>query len=107
MYTMPLMILTSLSSCSTKPPLVTLNQMDVQRNAILPWKVDKYNEKTCKMEGHKLDPMPLVVDGQANPVLQKGVFVSWEDYTKLIEYGKTECKNQKTLIEAQNKNAKD
>lgn len=101
---MPLMILTSLSSCSSKPPLVTLNKMDVQRNAILPWKVDKYNDKTCKMEGHKLSPMPLVVDGKANPALQKSVYISWDDHTKLVEYGKIECENAKTKSIQEQKN---
>lgn len=91
---MPLMILTNLS-CANKPPLVTLNQMDVRNNRINPWKVDKYNEETCAMEGHKLSPLPLVVDGKANPDLQKGVYVSWDDYTKLVQYGKTECENAK------------
>lgn len=98
------MILISLSSCANKPPLVTLNQMDAQRNAILPWKVEKYNDKTCAMEGKKLSPMPLVVDGKANPVLQKGVFVSWDDYTKLVEYGKIECENAKNKSIERNQN---
>ena len=91
------MILTSLSfSCSQKIPLVTFTQLDVNNQKLNPWKVDNYNKDTCAMEGHLLDAEELVIDGKVNPKLHGGVWISFDDYKKLIAYGKTECENSKS-----------
>lgn len=89
------MILTSLSSCANKIPLVTLHQIDATNSKINPWKVDKYNDNTCKMEGHLLDAEELIVDGKVNPKLHAGVWISKEDYAELMKFAKTACKNSR------------
>jgi hypothetical protein len=90
------MILISLSGCSNKIPLVTFVQIDTEHNKLNSWKVDNYNQETCKMEGHLLPAEDLVIDGVANKKLHGGVWISFDDYKKLIAYGKTECENSKS-----------
>lgn len=89
------MILIGLSSCVNKIPLVTLNQIDTVNEKINPWKVDKYNDQTCKMEGHLLDAEELLINGKVNPKLHAGVWISKEDYAALLKFSKTECLNRK------------
>lgn len=91
-----LTILTSLSCAHKPPPLVTLNQIDVTNSRINPWKVDKYNQDNCAMEGHLLPPVPLIISDKVNPSLHGGVWISIDDYKKLLTYGKTECENSKS-----------
>ena len=94
-YVTPLMILISTSGCANKPPLVTLNQIDTVHSKINPWKVDNYNEDTCAMEGHLLPAEELVIQSKVNPKLHGGVWISIDDYKKLLQFGKTECENAK------------
>lgn len=96
MFATLLTISTSLSCAHKPPPLVTLHQIDVTHNQINPWKVDKYNQDTCAMEGHLLPAIPLMISNEVNPSLHAGVWISLSDYKKLLTYGKTECENSKS-----------
>lgn len=83
------------TSCVSKPPLVTINQIDTFNSKINPWRVTKYNDSTCKMEGRLLPAENLISGGKVNSKLHGGVWISFDDYKKLVAYGKTECENAK------------
>jgi hypothetical protein len=48
------------------------------------------------MEGRLLPAENLISGGKINSKLHGGVWISFEDYKKLIIYGKTECENAKS-----------
>lgn len=91
-----LVAILSFVSCANKPPKVTINQIDAVNNLINPNKVDKYNDKTCKIEGHQLTPLSLLTgDGKVNSYMHGQFCISYNDFVDLQVWGKTECENAK------------
>lgn len=88
-----------LSACQSfdtnKIPKITLIQIDANNNMANPFKVVKYNEKTCKMEVSAQKPFVLSNNSQVNQKLNGGYWISAEDISKLKVFGKTECENAK------------
>jgi hypothetical protein len=48
------------------------------------------------MEGRLLPAENLILGGKVNSKLHGGVWISFDDYKKLIIYGKTACENAKS-----------
>lgn len=84
-----LVMISLLVSCS-KMPLVTINQIDVKNQKVNPFKVDEYNENTCKVEGHQEPSFHLYHHKM------HGMFcVSAEDAALIKAAWQTECKNRR------------
>lgn len=79
------LLLIFLSSCGL--PKVTLHQIDTVHNVANPFRITNYNKETCEIEFEKEAPFPLL-----GPQLHGGVCLTPEDFAKVKEYIKADCK---------------
>jgi hypothetical protein len=71
-------------------PKVTLNVLDTKNNIATPYKITEYDENSCEAVAEKQPKIHIL-----SPVLNGGVCLSVEDYTKVKSYLQTECENKK------------
>lgn len=84
-----------IASCTVKPPLVDISQLDSTHNQVNVKRVKKYNRETCKMETVPVRSYPLSSSGSVSPSLMGYMCLSPEDMARVMSWGKQECKNLK------------
>lgn len=91
----------------SKPPNVDLGAILINKNEVKFNHINNYNENTCKLETVPLKIIPLLLeDGTVNPELNGAVLVSYKDFIRIQDWGKTECEYYKKRKAQEELNAK-
>lgn len=76
-------------------PKVTLVQLSTATNQANPEKIKKYDDKNCKLVTETQASFPILLpDNTLNPILNAGVWVSYQDFVSLYRFCSEECRKE-------------